>query len=305
MHRSLVIVALVIVGVASMARLHAGEGVRVHDALNTPTAPPHQIDPRIVTCPAGDSVFTVGVLQHNGEPLANASVVVDFTGCPSVALPPFPEGGYTIDPVYPMVLKRTDAFGRVDFPLASGGTCEAIGSGGSGPGARVYVSGMLFVRLTVAAFDQDADLVVDEADIGLIDAKIGTADTTADFNSDGQVTQADHDLAMLHIGHHHASVVGVGDGPAIAFGVRVAPNPATGPVEFELRAPQGGRAVLAIHDVSGRRVATVLDREVEPGVHRAGWSGRDASGRPMPAGLYLYRARVGTDEARGALILAR
>jgi len=72
-----------------------------------------------------------------------------------------------------------------------------------------------------------------------------------------------------------------------------------------LRAPQAGRAEIAVFDVSGRRLATVLDREVEPGVHRVPWAGRDASDRPLPVGLYLYRARQGLHEARGALIIAR
>jgi len=157
----------------------------------------------------------------------------------------------------------------------------------------------------VASFDQDGDLAVTEADLALVQAKVGTSDLTADFDCDSAVTSNDYDIAITHLGHVHSSVVGVGDGPAIEFGVRPMPNPSRGATDFVLRAPQAGRAEIAIFDVSGRRLATVLDREVESGVQRIPWAGRDESGRALPAGLYLCRARLGALEARGTLILAR
>ena len=255
-------------------------------------------DKCIVTCPANDSVYTVVVHDFWGNPVANSDVVIDFSRCGSVILAEPPPGQYELRPGA-LVLKPSDFLGRADFPLASGGTCAP------GP-IKVYASGNLQgSRQFVAAFDQDGDLAVTEADLAMVQAKIGTSDLTADFDCDSAVTSNDYDIAITHLGHAHSSVIGVGHGPAIEFGVRPMPNPSHGPIDFELRAPEGGRGHLAIFDLAGRRVATVLDREIEHGFQRVAWSGRDASGMPVASGVYRYRLTIGAREARGSLIVAR
>ncbi|MEP0548711.1 MAG: T9SS type A sorting domain-containing protein [Rhodothermales bacterium] len=73
-----------------------------------------------------------------------------------------------------------------------------------------------------------------------------------------------------------------------AFALRPSyPNPFehTSTVEFDL--PQRAHVTLAVYDVTGRRVATLVDRELEAGTHRATW---DAAG--MAAGTYLYRMQA-------------
>jgi len=58
---------------------------------------------------------------------------------------------------------------------------------------------------------------------------------------------------------------------------------------------------LSIHDVSGRRVATVIRGQREAGSHSVVWDGRDDRGRRAPSGIYF--ARIGT--ASGAIASAR
>jgi hypothetical protein len=67
------------------------------------------------------------------------------------------------------------------------------------------------------------------------------------------------------------------------------PNPfeRTSTVAFDL--PHRAHVSLAVYDVAGRRVATLVDRELEAGTHRVAW---DAAG--VAAGTYLYRMRSGT-----------
>jgi hypothetical protein len=101
------------------------------------------------------------------------------------------------------------------------------------------------------------------------------------------------------------SVAGAPTGPAAEFGARVTPNPSRGPMQFELRSPEGGAARLAIFDLAGRRVATVLDRELAPGVQRVDWLGRDDSGNAVASGVYRYRLTIGTLQTQGALIVTR
>ena len=265
---------------------------------NTPNPSICYFDKCLVTCPANDSVYTVVVHDPLNVPVPNSDVVIDFEFCGNVVLAESdPPGQYQLGPGY--VLRTTNSLGRADFPLASGGTCAP------GP-IKVYASGMLLgSRYYVASFDQDGDLAVTEADLGMVQAKIGTSDLTADFDCDSAVTSNDYNIAITHLGHVHSSVVGIGGGPAIEFGVRALSNPGRGPVEFELRVPEGGWARLAIYDVSGRRLATVLDGEIEAGIRRVSWSGRDDAGRAVASGVYHYRLTLGARQAHGTLIVAR
>jgi len=257
------------------------------------------VDPCIITCPAGDSVFTAIVRYGNGaqyDPGGEAEV--DLCGCPGVHFAPVAaRAPYWL--IGCTVWTLTDAQGIAHFPLAAGGGC-------SGASIRVIVDRVpIRVLSSVASFDQNADLVVDASDLALIEAKRGTADKTADFDCDGAVTDADVAIAAQHLGHHDASIVGVGNDPTVEFGVRPAPNPSRGTVDFILRSPAAGRAVLAVHDLSGRRLVTVLDREIESGVQHVAWSGRDEAGRSVAAGLYFYRLTLGTKRSQGLLVITR
>ena len=157
------------------------------------------VDRCIVTCPANDSVFAVTVRYqyclppHDVFPFANSDVVLDFSACADVVLAtPDPPGLYQLgSPGW--VLRVTNNVGRADVPLASGGTC-------SGP-VKVYASGFLIAsRPFVAAFDQDGDLMVTEADLALVQAKVGTSDLTADFDCDSAVTPSDYAIAATRKG---------------------------------------------------------------------------------------------------------
>lgn len=63
-------------------------------------------------------------------------------------------------------------------------------------------------------------------------------------------------------------------------------NPATA-IHFELPAP--ARVRLGIHDVRGTRLRLLLDGPAPAGATRCDWDGRDADGRHLGAGVYLYR----------------
>ncbi|MDP6529585.1 MAG: FlgD immunoglobulin-like domain containing protein [Gemmatimonadota bacterium] len=76
----------------------------------------------------------------------------------------------------------------------------------------------------------------------------------------------------------------------------VRPNPATGDAVIAFSLPSAGRARLSVYDVAGRRIRTLLDAECTEGNTRVRWDGRDASGHPLPAGVYFVR--MSTKDAR-------
>jgi Calcineurin-like phosphoesterase len=65
------------------------------------------------------------------------------------------------------------------------------------------------------------------------------------------------------------------------------PNPFSRSLNVSFVLPRAGHARVAIHDLSGRRIGTLLDGEAVAGVHMAVWSGRRASGEPVPSGVYF------------------
>src|SRR5262245_13307543 len=205
-----------------------------------PAPPKVYVDPCIVTCPAGDSILTIVLRDQQDVPIANADLLLDPTLCPEVRFAAPVAGGYSFVNGC-CASKFTNAFGRADFPLAAGGVC-------SGGPLKIY---LFTIRLPqpqssiIASFDQNGDLAVTQADLELVSGKIGTTDRTADFNCDSVVTSADYEIAVSHLGHVHPSVLGVGPGAGVEFGVWPAANPTAGATDFVLRSPSGGRAVLA------------------------------------------------------------
>ena len=68
-----------------------------------------------------------------------------------------------------------------------------------------------------------------------------------------------------------------------------APNPARGQVDLGFDLPSAGRVRIGVYDLSGRRIATLVDEWRTAGRHALSWNGRDASGNSLPSGVYLVR----------------
>jgi hypothetical protein len=86
----------------------------------------------------------------------------------------------------------------------------------------------------------------------------------------------------------------------------VYPNPTAGGVHFEFEVPgAGGRARLAIYDLSGRLVERVFDGFHPGGLASMDWSGRDASHHPVPAGIYFARLEMGGQSTIRKVALGR
>ena len=64
------------------------------------------------------------------------------------------------------------------------------------------------------------------------------------------------------------------------------------------------RVRISVHDVSGRRVRTLVNRTLRAGEHAEGWDGRDDRGTPVATGVYLYRLTAGSQTlTRKAVLL--
>jgi hypothetical protein len=83
------------------------------------------------------------------------------------------------------------------------------------------------------------------------------------------------------------------------------PNPAAGRATIEFGLKQTGPVTLAIYDVSGRKVRTLVQGTLGPGVHVRPWDGRDDAGRDVAAGIYLVKLAARDKVFTEKLVLAR
>ena len=67
------------------------------------------------------------------------------------------------------------------------------------------------------------------------------------------------------------------------------PNPTRAGVRLDVVVGRAGDVDLAVFDVLGRPVRTLADGPAPAGVREVVWDGRDASGAPAPAGVYVLR----------------
>jgi hypothetical protein len=93
-----------------------------------------------------------------------------------------------------------------------------------------------------------------------------------------------------------ASVVSVDlsdlrDGSAVRLGQN-APNPFRPRTEFEYTLPAPADAEILIYDAAGRLVVDEARVHSTAGTYRFAWTGTDAEGKPVAAGVYFYSVRV-------------
>jgi hypothetical protein len=87
--------------------------------------------------------------------------------------------------------------------------------------------------------------------------------------------------------------------------LRALPNPMTSSTWLVYAAQRGGDASLGVFDAGGRLVRTLGARSGAEGMQRSYWDGRDAAGRPVPAGAYSVRLSSDEGNASCTVIILR
>ncbi len=83
------------------------------------------------------------------------------------------------------------------------------------------------------------------------------------------------------------------------------PNPFNPETMIEYSLAERTQVELAIYDVLGRRVRTLIDRVEESGTYAVRWRGRNDSGKPLASGVYVYRLKAGGFTGTRTMLLVR
>ena len=166
------------------------------------------------------------------------------------------------------------------------------------------------------SFDTDGGVVTFEATASAWGVRIEGGGRRAVFNSFPfenvplSAAAPDNQKALARrIIEWFEAPAGVGDDPELAAGEarlkQKSPNPFNPSNTIRFAVPDGGaRVTVDVYSIGGRRVRSLLSRELAPGPHAVTWDGRDDEGREVASGLYFarYSADGQTSERKMTLL---
>ena len=97
-----------------------------------------------------------------------------------------------------------------------------------------------------------------------------------------------------------------GELPAAAFRVEQNfPNPFNPKTTIRFVLPAAAHVTVSIYDIAGHHVKTLVNDDLEAATHDVTWTGDDARGRPVAAGVYFYEVNGGGNRAVGRMALVK
>jgi hypothetical protein len=103
-----------------------------------------------------------------------------------------------------------------------------------------------------------------------------------------------------------ASDVPDGDQPTYVYAMKQnAPNPFRPETGIAYSLAERGPVRIAVYDVGGRLVRTLVDEVQKAGNHQAIWDGRDDHGKKLASGVYFVRYRAGGQAFERKAVLLR
>ncbi len=70
------------------------------------------------------------------------------------------------------------------------------------------------------------------------------------------------------------------------------PNPFNPKTTISFSIPENGNVGLSIYNIKGQKVKTLLNDNLEKGIHDVAWNSRDSSGKSVASGVYFYKFTV-------------
>ena len=82
------------------------------------------------------------------------------------------------------------------------------------------------------------------------------------------------------------------------------PNPFNGTTQISFTIPAEFYVTINVFDLLGRRVITILNKQLQAGEYSVNWDGKSDDGRPMASGIYFYNLRSdGFEDSKKMVIL--
>ncbi|UCE23917.1 MAG: T9SS type A sorting domain-containing protein [Candidatus Zixiibacteriota bacterium] len=83
------------------------------------------------------------------------------------------------------------------------------------------------------------------------------------------------------------------------------PNPFNPGTRIEFDLPRQQRVTMAVYNILGQQVSTLIDNELPAGSHSVVWDGTDSAGKTLPSGVYFYRLQTGNSAESKRMVLLK
>ncbi|MCB0294487.1 MAG: T9SS type A sorting domain-containing protein, partial [Calditrichaeota bacterium] len=83
------------------------------------------------------------------------------------------------------------------------------------------------------------------------------------------------------------------------------PNPFNPTTEIPYALPVNARVEIAVYNILGQKVRTLVNHAQSPGYYTAHWDGRNDAGQLVGSGIYIYRINAGEYRAMRKMILLK
>jgi len=109
----------------------------------------------------------------------------------------------------------------------------------------------------------------------------------------------------VYVTYQPAPPVAVGDQPSSGAGMRLSahPNPTQRGLTVEFAVPRDGKGSLALYDLSGRRMRTLLAGHISAGPHTVPWDGLAENGARPSAGIFFLRLETAAGRVERKVLL--
>jgi hypothetical protein len=102
-----------------------------------------------------------------------------------------------------------------------------------------------------------------------------------------------------------ASLAAIGPPSKTISTITARPNPFNPSTTISFESRTAGDVYLAVNDLSGRRVTTLINSWLSAGPHELQWHGRDASGKAVASGLYMLQLKTNYSSESQKIMLAK
>jgi hypothetical protein len=186
--------------------------------------------------------------------------------------------------------------------IRGGGPARAVSVGSSDPTLAFVILGNTLddtVSVTLAPGEYQTKTIVAAGGLALKPWNVGTV--TVEAAVPGFVTTTAGMPTVVLTG----TPTGVEERTPAVFALEQnVPNPFNPTTTIAFSLPAAGPVELIVYDVSGRRVATLLKRDLSAGAASVQWDGRNDHGAWVASGVYFYRLVAGANiETRKMVLL--
>ena len=91
----------------------------------------------------------------------------------------------------------------------------------------------------------------------------------------------------------------------LSYGFVIHPNPFVGQTCIDYAIPEKASVKIAIYDVSGRLVKSLISAKLAPGYYKTNWHGDDNIERRVSAGVYFIRIDTKEFKSQRKIVFVR